>query len=125
MARWKVLILDQHEDVLLHLENILENAGFDTTLAWHLDAFRRLLREQEFDLAIIGHRPPEIDAAEVLRSLAPLKPQTIVLKGPASHPFEDEYFQCLGANAVFCKWNPDIAACIRSTMPPSETAYAS
>lgn len=123
---WKVLILEQHEDVLLNLEHVLETAGFDTTLAWHMDAFRRYLSEREFDLIIIGHRPPEIDAAQVLRSIAPLRPQTIVLTGTARHPFEDQYFYGLGAHAVFSKWDPDIAACIRSSFAStSDTAYAS
>jgi CheY-like chemotaxis protein len=120
-SRWKILILDQHEDVLLNLEHVLETAGFDTTLAWHVDAFRRFLAENEYDLVIIGHRPPEIDAAEVLRSL-PVAAQTIVLTGPAVHPFEDDYFYRLGAQAVFSKWNSDIAGCIRGTFPATESA---
>ena len=109
---WKILILDQHEDVLLHLEHALETAGFDTTLAWHLDAFRRYLSEREFDLILIGHRPPDIDAVEVLRSMADLRTQTIVLKAAGRHPFEDDYFYRLGAKAVLSQRDCDFAACV-------------
>jgi DNA-binding response OmpR family regulator len=114
---WRILILDQHEDVLLHLEHLLETAGFDTTLAWHMDAFRRYLGKSEYDLIIIGHHPPEIDAGEVLRSLHPVRPQTIVLTGATRHPFEEEYLHGLGADAVFSKWNRDLATCIRKSFP--------
>ena len=122
---WKVLILDQHEDVLLNLEHTLETAGFETTLAWHLDAFRRFVSEREFDLILVGHRPPEIDAAEVLRSLAPLRTQAIVLRGPALHPFDDDHFHRLGARAVLSQRDRDFAACIKAYVAYAKpTAYA-
>ena len=123
---WRILILDQHEDVLLDLEHVLETAGFDTTLAWHVDAFPRFVAERDFDLIIVGHRPPEIDAAEVLRTLGPMRAQMIVLKGRSRHPFEDEYFYRLGAHAVLNNWNSDIAGCIRTTLAKTNgTVYAS
>lgn len=120
-SRWKILILDQHEDVLLNLEHVLETAGFDTTVAWHVDAFRRFLAETEYDLIIIGHRPPEIDAAQLLGSLT-TGTQTIVLTGPGAHPVEEDCFYRLGAQSVFSKWNSDIAGCIRGTLPAAQNA---
>ncbi len=122
---WKILILDQHEDVLLNLEHALETAGFDTTLAWHLDAFRRYVSEREFDLILVGHRPPEIDAAAVLRSLADIRTQTIVLKAAGHHPLEDDYFYQLGAKAVLSQRDCDFAACIQAYFAdPKPAAYA-
>ncbi|MGH9523897.1 MAG: hypothetical protein ACRD3E_15335 [Terriglobales bacterium] len=113
--RWKILIVDQHEEVLLRLEHALETAGFDTTLAWHSDAFHRYFIEQEYDLVIIGHRPPEIDAGEILRLMGDSRVQRIVLNGPERHPFEEEYFYKLGAHSVLPKYHADLAERVKES----------
>lgn len=114
--RWKILIVDHDEDVLLRLEHALETAGFDTTVAWHSDAFHRFFIEHEYDLVIIGHRPPEIDAAEILRLLGDSRVQRIVLNGNLRHPFEDDFFYRLGANAVLSKGGADVAEQVRESL---------
>ena len=123
--RWKILILDHNEDVLLRLEHVLETAGFDTTLAWHADAFYRYFAENEYDLYIIGHRPPETDAAEVLKTIAAPDRPCIVLNGPAHYPAQEEYFHGLGAHAVLSKWDGRVTECVRSMLPGITAARAS
>lgn len=113
---WKILIVDQHEDVLLRLEHALETAGFETTVAWHADAFHRFFIEHEYDLVIVGHRPPDIDAAEILRLLAGTRAQRIVLNGPERHPFEDQYVYRLGADAVLPKDDIDLAGQVKASL---------
>ena len=123
--RCKILILDREEDVLLQLEHVLETAGFDTTVAWHTDAFYRYFAENEYDLYIVGHRPPETDAAEVLKTIAYRNVPSIVLQGPARIPLQEEYFHSLGAHAVLSKWDARVAECVRRTLPAGEGAVAS
>jgi DNA-binding NtrC family response regulator len=122
--RWKILILDQDEDVLLRLEHVLETAGFETTVAWHTDAFYRYFTEHEYDLFIIGHRPPETDAAEVLKTIANRHTPCIVLNSHPRFPMQEEYFHALGAHAVLARWDGRVTECVRGALPASETARA-
>lgn len=114
--RWKILIVDHDEEVLLRLEHALETNGFETTLAWHSDAFHRFFIEQEYDLVIIGHRPPEIDAAEILRLLADSPVQRIVLNRDLRYPFEDDFFYRLGAHAVLSKSGAAMTEQVRESL---------
>ena len=123
--RWKILILDREEDVLLRLEHVLETAGFDTTVAWHTDAFYRYFTEREYDLYIIGHRPPETDAAEVLRTVANRHTPCIVLNSHPRFPMQEEYFHALGAHAVLSKWDAQVTECVRKALPGLEGTRAS
>ena len=123
--RWKILILDHNEDVLLRLEHVLETAGFDTTLAWHSDAFYRYFAETEYDLYIIGHRPPETDAAEILRTIADRHVPCIVLNGSSNFPLQEDYFHALGAHAVLAKWDGRVTECVRGILPGFVAAHAS
>lgn len=123
--RWKILILDREEDVLLRLEHVLETAGFDTTVAWHTDAFYRYFTENEYDLYIIGHRPPETNAAEVLKTIANRHTPCIVLNSHPRFPMQEEYFHALGAHAVLSKWDARVTECVRKALPGQEEARAS
>jgi DNA-binding response OmpR family regulator len=118
-----ILIIDHDEDLLLRLEHLLENAGFATTVTWRADHLNDLLANSTYDLVVIGHHPPEMDAATVLRHGARgPRPACIVLNPRDQYPFEAEYFYSLGAHAVMCKWSPEIAERVRRLFPPVENA---
>ena len=53
----------------MNLEQILENAGFDTTTIWETMDLGRLLERNPFDLLIVGDHPPHMDAEAMLREL--------------------------------------------------------
>jgi DNA-binding response OmpR family regulator len=49
-----VLICDADPDILIHLEQVLEDAGFDTTSTWNAADLERLLAHGSFQFLIIG-----------------------------------------------------------------------
>ena len=81
--RRSILVLDHDEDVLLRLEHLLETAGFDTTVTWRLDEVRQFIEQRRFDLLVIGHHPPNLDASRVLQLTGgDRRPACIVLHSP-------------------------------------------
>jgi CheY-like chemotaxis protein len=59
----RVLILNSDPDALIELRRVFEEAGIDTAITWDDSEACRLLETKHFDLIIVGHHPPEIDAA--------------------------------------------------------------
>ncbi len=118
-----ILIVDHDEDVLLRLEHLLETAGFETTISWRLEQAEDFIEKNRFDLVVVGHYPPALDAAGVLRRAAGTqRSPCIVLHAPERFPFDAEYFYSLGAHAVLSKWAPEIAERIRQLFPPAEAS---
>ncbi len=120
--RHSILILDHDEDVLLRLEHLLETAGFDTTVTWRADDMEGLLAQREYDLVIIGHHPPEMDAGAVAKYAASRRVPWIVLDGAREYPFQEQYFYTLGAHAVLGKWASGLAERVRQLFPAAESA---
>lgn len=121
--RKEILILDNDESVLIGLERILEDEGFETTTTWDTREALDLLDSREFDLLLVGNHPPDVNGAQVLRQLQYRKilAPRLVLLSAAQHPFEAAYFCALGASAVISKWRQrDIAERIRNCLSVSE-----
>jgi CheY-like chemotaxis protein len=120
MPMRRILVVDHDEDVLLRLEHLLETAGFETTVAWRLDEVRHRLDRDSFDLLVIGHHPPSLDAGRVLQlANGSQRPPCIVLHPPERFPCDAEYFYSLGAHAVLSKWGPEVAERVRQLFPPA------
>ncbi len=118
-----ILIVDHDEDVLLRLEHLLETAGFETTISWRLEQAEDFIEKNSFDLVVVCHYPPVLDAAGVLRRAANRRRSPcIVLHAPERFPFDAEYFYSLGAHAVLSKWAPEIAERVRQLFPPAEAS---
>jgi DNA-binding NarL/FixJ family response regulator len=101
----RILVLHANEQVLMNLERLLEENGFDTTTTWDMrDALHRL-GQSHYDLLVIGEHPPAVDTAAILRQLhgKGLETPTVVLL-PELYPFEPEYFYSLGASEVIADW---------------------
>lgn len=64
--RKRVLILDFDDHVLIALERVLEESGFNTTATWNVDEALALLRSGHFDFLVLGNRPPALDAQAIL-----------------------------------------------------------
>jgi DNA-binding NtrC family response regulator len=99
-GRQQVLVLDADDNLLIELERLLEDAGFDVTTTWELREAHELLCSRHFDFVLVGDHPPEIPASAVLEQIRDMQSaiQCVVLNAPA-HPSGD-YFQSLGAFAV-------------------------
>ena len=97
----RILVVDQDEAVLIALESLLENEGFETTTTWDMAEAHVLLSFGEFDLLIVGNHPPQVKAAELVRNArAKGLLRCIVLNSAASYPFEVPYLSWVGACAV-------------------------
>lgn len=117
--RKKILILDHDERVLIDLERILEDEGFETTTTWDLREAWDRLAHREFDLLLLADHPPEVRCAEFLKTLQSrqISPSCIVLQTAARYPFERQYLCWLGAYAVMPKWKyRDVVAKIRECL---------
>ena len=122
-VRKKILILDHDERVLIDLERILEDEGFETTTTWDLREASDLLAQRDFDLLLLGEHPPEVRCAEFLKTLRSrqISPAYIVMGTAARHPFEGRYLCWLGAYAVMPKWKySDIVAKIREHLSTTD-----
>ena len=121
----KVLILDYDERVLIDMERILQDEGFETTTTWDLRGALDLLAKRDFDFFLLGDHPPEVRCAELLKTLRArrTKASCIVLQAATRYPFEGQYLCWLGARAVMPKWKyRDIVAKIREHLSPTDVA---
>ena len=69
LHRPKLLIADCHEDTLITLQRVLEDAGFDTTAVWTAGEFLDAIRMQKFDLVLINEYMPGGSCDELLPQL--------------------------------------------------------
>jgi CheY-like chemotaxis protein len=68
--RLRILICDTDVETLIDLEQMLEDAGFDTTTTWDAMDVDRLLERDLFHLLIMGNHPPQMDAEVMLRRIS-------------------------------------------------------
>lgn len=67
--RKTVLLLDFDADLLIALEHLLENCGFDCTSTWDIDQAFELVDTKTFDLLVVGNRPPELNPQAIFSEL--------------------------------------------------------
>ncbi len=123
--RKKILIIDNDEDVLIALERVLEEQGYETTTAWDLPEGLGLMATSGFDLLLIGDHPPELNCERVLKLLRreEVKIPCVVMHTAARHPFSEQYLRYLGASGVACKWSEEeVTSEIQSCLAPMPVA---
>jgi len=105
-ARKKVLVADCHEDVLIVLEKILEDAGFNTTTAWTAKDALRLVDSQTFDLVLVNEYLPDAECEDLLKALRKRGAQMpcIVMQPSAPEITDFTSLLALGACEVVCKY---------------------
>lgn len=59
--RKTVLLLDFDAELLIALEHLLENCGFDCTSTWDVDQAFELVEARGFDFLVVGNRPPQLN----------------------------------------------------------------
>jgi DNA-binding response OmpR family regulator len=103
----RVLIADCHEDVLIVLEKLLEDAGFDTTTVWTANEMLSLADANLFDLLLIGEYLPDAQCEEVLKALLRRWEHTprIVMQSSAPESADFARFGALGVSDIVCKRN--------------------
>lgn len=67
--RLRILICDIDQEALIHVERMLEDAGFDTTTTWDPADLARLVQGCPFDVLMLRDHPPDMDAEAILMEL--------------------------------------------------------
>ena len=67
--RKAVLILDFDSELLIALEHLLENCGFNCTSTWNIDEGYELMMSGVFDFLVIGNCPPRLRPQEIVADL--------------------------------------------------------
>ena len=104
--RKKVLVADCHEEVLIALEKMLEEAGFDTTTVWTARDALKLVDSQVFDLVLVNEYLPDAECEEVLKALRTRGAQIpcVVMQPSAPEITDFTGLQALGARDIVCKY---------------------
>ena len=107
--RPRILIADCHEDVLIALEYMLENAGYDTTTAWTGRDVIKLLDRFAFDVILLNEYLPDGDAEKLLRAIRRrgIATPSMIMQPSAPPMLDPTRFRALGVVAIVCKHSPD------------------
>jgi DNA-binding response OmpR family regulator len=105
-ARKKVLVADCHEEVLIVLEKMLEDAGFDTTTAWTAKDALRLVDSEDFDLVLVNEYLPDAECEDLLKALRKTGAETplVVMQPSATEITDSSGLRALGARDIVCKY---------------------
>jgi DNA-binding response OmpR family regulator len=115
-AKKRVLVIDDDEQVLISLECLLENEGYETAVAWSGQEGLAMLRSKPFDLVLLDDYLRDIEHEEIFNEIQEMKVQPLVILTESAMSTEArKYFIDLGATAVVSKWAPceEIAAEVR------------
>ena len=102
-ARKRILIADCHEDVLIVLESLFEDAGFDTTTVWSSKEALMLIDLHTFDLVLVSEYLPDGGCEMVLHALQRKNAPYIVIQTRAPTATDFARFGALGAKDVIHK----------------------
>jgi DNA-binding NtrC family response regulator len=105
-SRKKILIADCHEEVLIILEKMLEDAGFDTTTAWTAREILALVDSQVFDLVLVNEYLPDAECEDLLKALHKrgVRIPCVVMQPSAPEITDITGLQALGARDIVCKY---------------------
>jgi len=103
--RKKILVADCHEDTLVILEKLLEDAGYDTTTVSTAKDALRLMESHVFDLVLVNEHLPDAECEQVLKELRKRRELitcVVMLPNPPETDFTS--LEALGACDVVCKY---------------------
>jgi DNA-binding NtrC family response regulator len=101
--RKKILVLDADADRLVVVEQMLEDAGYDTTTTWDVHSAKELLAGDGFSLVLIGEHPPDISCSDLLDTIwskSPAIPCVVMRSARSWFALED---RSPGADAAVSK----------------------
>ena len=123
-GRFRILVVDNDEIVLIALERLLEKEGYDTTTAWGGAEALELLRERSFGLIVVDDYLPDIGGTRFLEQLRRAHPETpfIIIRPTVPNPGEVQQASHLGTYCVVCKRSHHeivkaVRGCLHSPMP--------
>ncbi|MCL5670440.1 MAG: response regulator, partial [Acidobacteria bacterium] len=103
-ATKRILVIDDDEQVLISLEYLLENEGYETTVAWSGQEGLALLRSNVFDVVLLDDYLRDIEHEEIFNEIREMAIQPVViLTESALMPETRRHFIELGAAAIVGK----------------------
>lgn len=105
-ARKKVLVADCHEEVLITLQKMLEDAGYDTTIVWTASEALKLLESGTFDLVLTNEYLPDAECEDLLKALQKQRAQVpcIVMQPSAPEITNSTSLEALGVRDIVYKY---------------------
>lgn len=103
--RRKILVADCHDDTLIILEKLLEDAGFDTTTVWTAKDALSLVDSHAFDLVLVNKYLPDAECEDLLKELHKRGESVACIVMLPSEPEMTDFtsLETLGARDVVCK----------------------
>lgn len=103
--RRRVLVADCHDDTLIILDKLLEDAGFDTTTVWTAKDALRLVESKVFDLLLVNKHLLDAECEELLKELRERGVSVACIVMLPSEPEMIDFtgLEALGARDVVCK----------------------
>ena len=103
--RRKILVADCHDDTLIILEKLLEDAGFDTTTVWTAKDALSLVDSHAFDLVLVNKHLPDAECEDLLKELHKRAESVACIVMLPSEPEMTDFtsLEMLGARDVVCK----------------------
>jgi CheY-like chemotaxis protein len=106
-AKKRILVIDDDERVLISLECLLENEGYETTTVWSAQEGLEMLRTKPFDLVLLDDYMHGVPIEHIFEEIQKMEIQPpIILTESSSLPEARKHFIQLGAVAVVNKWAP-------------------
>ena len=106
-SRVNILIVDNNERILWAIQELLENAEFDTTTTWSGREALALLKTGRFDVLLVDDYLPDLHAHDFLERVRclPIQPRVIVMQPEAPSLTDLQKYESLGAAQVVDKRN--------------------
>jgi len=110
----KILIVDNNDQVLLTLQRVLENEGFDTRTTSSGREALGLLKSQEFDVLLLDDYLPDLHHSDFLSQVGKLPVQPWIVVMQASTPTTKDLRQYASLGAIYVVRKHHIAEVCRA-----------
>lgn len=111
-AKVNVLIVDNDDRILWKFQQLLEDAGFNTTATWSGHEALGLLRSGVFDVLLVDDYLPDLHSHNFLDRVnhLPIQPSIVVMHNAPPRPDDRRRYESLGVAQLVDKRNP-ISVC--------------
>ena len=103
-----VLIVDNDDRILWTFQQLLEDAGFNTTATWSGHEALGLLRSRVFDVLLVDDYLPDLHSHDFLEQVnrLPIQPSIVVMHSDSAKPDDLRCYESLGVAQLVDKRNP-------------------
>ena len=107
-SRVNVLIVDNDDRILWKFQQLLEDAGFNTTTTWSGHEALGLLRSGVFDVLLVDDYLPDLHSHNFLERVNRLaiQPSVVVMHNEPPRPDDLRCYQSLGVSELVNKRDP-------------------